>query len=79
MNDSEIRHIIKSIDNINQKILEKKISEAKSENKEYKNLPDKDIIKLYNNIAEQRTDIHRNIVLIIASMLIIIIKYNILM
>ena len=75
MNDSEIRHIIKSIDNINQKILEKKISEAKSENKEYKNLSDKDIIsKLYNNIAEQRTDIHRNIVLIIASMLIIIIQ-----
>lgn len=75
INDAEIKHIIKSIDNINQKILQKKISEAKNQNKEYKNLSDKEVItKLYNNKAEQRSDIHRNVIFIIASMLIIIIQ-----
>ena len=75
ISDSEIVHVVKAIDNINQKILQKKISDSKTENKEYKNLSDKEIInKLYNNVAEQRNDIHKNIILIIASMIIIIIQ-----
>ena len=72
---TEIRHIVKSIDNINQKILQKKINQAKKDTSEYANLTDKEVIsKLYNNKAEQRSDIHKNIILIIASMLIIIIQ-----
>ena len=63
----------KYIEFFNEIIMQKKNSKAKDDNKEYKKLNDKEILeKLYNNITEQRNDIHKNIILIIASMLIII-------